>query len=268
VPSGLHSSTSVPLQRVRPGTQMTPPASWQEPATHTLPWAEQSTGALPVPVALQMAAVVLLEHVALPGAHTMGLHVPAAQAWLAAQGVALKLVPVVLHMPAVTASRQRVCPGVHAMGTQRPPAQASEAAQGAAVSEVPVELQTSCTPLVELQRSEKGAQTGAVQAFAVESQEVEQNWRKAHALPVGVHASSVAPLHRLSPGVQMELAEAEQAPLAQPSSQLCTTSYPEPSGTQASMAVLSTRQRVVLGVHACATQAPLLHRPAQLCWNA
>jgi hypothetical protein len=190
------------------------------------------------------------------------------QAWFEAHGEGLKSVPAALHTPAVVESRHRVCPGVHTVGTQRPLTQASDVEQGAAVSAVPVELQISCAPLTGLHRSWNGTHTGALHALVAESHPVEQNWRKAQALPVGVQASSAPSLHRFSPGVQMEDPELEHVPLAQPMSQVCTTSYPEPSGRQASTVLLSARHRVVLGVHAWGTQAPLLHRPAQLSLNS
>jgi hypothetical protein len=135
----------------------------------------------------------------------------------------LKPVPELLQTPEVMESRHRVCPGVHTVDTQRPATQASEEEQGAAVNAVPVELQISCTPLTGLHRSEKGTHTGALQALAAESHPVEQNWRNAHALPVGVQASIVSLLHRFSPGEQMEAPEVAQVPLAQPRSHVCTT---------------------------------------------
>jgi hypothetical protein len=240
--------------------------------THSPAWqlvpAWQGTSTYPVPLGAHTWLIPASLHRVLSGAQTMEAHVPPAQTCSEAHGEELKPVPEVLQTPVVMESRHRVCPGVHTVATQRPDTQASVEEQGAAVNAVPVELHTSCTPLTGLHRSENGTHTGALQALVAESQPVEQNWRNAHALPVGVQASIASLLHRFSPGVQMEAPEVEQVPLAQPRSQVCTTSYPEPSGRQASTVLLSAWHRVVFGVQARATQAPLLHRPAQLSLNS
>jgi hypothetical protein len=221
-----------------------------------------------VPLGAHTWLVWLSRHRVLRGAQVMAVHVPPWHTWLGGHGDGVKAVPEVLHAPAVIESRHRVCPGVHTVGVHRPSRHASEEEHGAAVSAVPVELQISCTPLTGLQRSEKGMHTGGLHARVVASHPVEQNCRKAQALPLGVQDSTESPLQRFSPGVQMDVPDEEHTPLEQPRSHVCATTYPEPSGWHASTVLPSPPHLVVLGVHACGTHAPLLQRPAQPSLNS
>lgn len=131
--------------------------------------------------------------------------------------------------------------GVQTWAMQAPSWQRAPVAQGLSANPLPSALQTWSTPLAGAQRVSSGLQASTVQASLAESQPSGHGVSLTQCAPPLPERQTSRPelAQRLSPSVQ---AAARQAPLRQPSGQLCTSVARRPVASHTSRSLWSQKR--------------------------